>query len=158
MIPSVLLAASFQLRSLCSSHKFIAIQNLLMNISKIFNSLKIIHEEENNLENNWQRNLKTDRAMECIFWASGGKILRIFVLCANHGDDAFGSSRYVPVCQKIFWISRWRKLEIEGTVKKCFSLKHRLGKEEKDRSPWSPLAFSYPRRVVNYRWSKKITF
>ena len=66
--PSVLLAAFFQLRSFCSSHMFIAIQILFMNIYKFFK--KSSTRNKNNLEINLRRNLRTDRARECIFRAS----------------------------------------------------------------------------------------
>ena len=73
MIPSVLFAASFKLRSLRSSHKLIAIQIFLF---EYMNFLNIIHEEDffvkKSLENVLQRNLGTERAKECVFRVSGG--------------------------------------------------------------------------------------
>ena len=78
VIPSVLLllAASFMLRSICSSHNLIATQFFYLNIwifffnhpwKRIFRNLSL-----NNLENVLQRNLKTERARECIFSVFGG--------------------------------------------------------------------------------------
>ena len=69
VIPSVLLAASFQLRARHSSHRFIAIHILLMNIWILWKSSMM---NKNNLENNLERNLTTDWASECNFRASEG--------------------------------------------------------------------------------------
>ena len=56
--------------------------------SEYMNSLKIIHKEEyfvSNLVNVLQRNLRTDRARECIFRGFGGTILKMYLLRTNHG-------------------------------------------------------------------------
>ena len=74
-IPSALLAASFQHLSLFSPHKFIAI-HILIWIYKFLKNHPQTRESGNvdlsNLENVLQRNLRTSRAGECIFRASGG--------------------------------------------------------------------------------------
>ena len=56
-----------------------------------------------NLEYVLQRNLRADRARECVFTAIGGTILKIYLLGGNHGG-AFVDSIYVPVCPKKFGI------------------------------------------------------
>ena len=56
-----------------------------------------------NLENVLQRNLRADRARECIFRVFGGTILKVYPLDGNHGG-AFVNSIYVPVCPKKLWI------------------------------------------------------
>ena len=53
-----------------------------------------------NLVNALQRNLRTDRAWECIFRASGG---------ANFLASNLVGSMYVPVCPKKLWIHHCRR-------------------------------------------------
>ena len=67
VILSVLLAVSLDLRALHSSHRFIAIQILFINIWILWKSSI---SKINNLENNLERNLTTHRARECVFRAS----------------------------------------------------------------------------------------
>ena len=105
MIPSVLPAASFKIRSLLNSHKLTAIQILLFENK---NFLKIIHGRVfcnkslwlSNLENVLQRNLRTGGAFLEYLEV---QILKISPLCKNHGA-AFVGSMYVLVCRKILWI------------------------------------------------------
>ena len=71
MTPSKLLAVSFELRSLRSSHKFIAILVCTDEFFKNYPPKRIFRNESiSNLENVLQRNLRTDTAMECIFKVS----------------------------------------------------------------------------------------
>ena len=75
VIPSVLLAASLKLRSLRSPHKFIAIQMFYWNYEILKNHPRkrvFRNKSLDNLENVLQRNLRTDRASECIFRVSEG--------------------------------------------------------------------------------------
>ena len=52
-----------------------------------------------NLENVLQRNLRTNRAGECIFRASGGTSFKNFSVSRQH-SDAFVGSMYVPICSE----------------------------------------------------------
>ena len=81
-----------------------------------------------NLENVLQRNLRTDRARECIFRTSGGaQILKTYPVDVNHGGVVVGSM-YVMVCPKRLCIFLtvlpkyvhigWR---FEGTLKSSIS-------------------------------------
>ena len=71
MTPSKLLAVSFELRSLRSSHKFIAILVCTDEFFKNYPPKRIFRNESiSNLENVLQRNLRTDTARECIFKVS----------------------------------------------------------------------------------------
>ena len=71
------------------------------------NSLKFIQEEQclfcnvnfNNLENVLHRNLRANRARECIFRAIGGTILKMYLRSAKHGG-AFMVLIYVTVNPK----------------------------------------------------------
>ena len=61
-------------------------------LSEHMNSLKTIREEElfsnvnlSNLENVLQRNFRTNRARKCILGNLEAKILKIYLLDANHG-------------------------------------------------------------------------
>ena len=58
-----------------------------------------------NLENNLQRNFRTDRAQECIFRASGGAN---FLAQHKPGGTLVGSM-YVWVCPKKLWIHQCRR-------------------------------------------------
>ena len=102
VIPSALFAAPFKLRSFCSSHKLIAIQNFYLNEFFKNHPRKRLFRNESlcNLENVLQRNLRTDRAREYIFRVSGGINFENFSLSANHGG-AFMGSLCVPVCSII---------------------------------------------------------
>ena len=96
VIPSAPIAVSFQLRSLCSSHKFfIWIYDILKNEprSRVFHNVKPI-----NLDNVLQRNLWTGRAKECIFKAFEAHILKICLVNTNHCE--FVDLMYVLVCPK----------------------------------------------------------
>ena len=52
-----------------------------------------------NLENVLQKNLRANRALECIFRTFGGTVLKVYPLGGNHGG-AFVNSIYVPVYTK----------------------------------------------------------
>ena len=56
-----------------------------------------------NLENVLQRNLRTDRATDCIFWVFGGRNFEISPLVTNLGC-VFVDSMCVLVCPKKLWI------------------------------------------------------
>ena len=103
--PILLLAASFQLRSLCSSHKFIALQIFYLNIwiflknhpqRRVFHNINLCK-----LENVLQRNPRTQRARESVLRASGGTNLKIFLLGPDLGLV------YVLVSLKKLWIPHY---------------------------------------------------
>ena len=88
VIPSVLLVASFQLRSLSSSHKLIAIHIFYLNILIFENYPRTVSRNVklSNLENVLQRNLRTSRTRECSFRA--------------FSRHRFWNFSYLPVSQK----------------------------------------------------------
>ena len=71
VISSVLLASSFQLRLLCSSHKCIAIQIFIW-MYELFKYDIFDNVALSNLENALQTNLRTGRTREYILRVSGG--------------------------------------------------------------------------------------
>ena len=101
MIPSLLLAASFKLRSLCSSHDLIA-TNFLFDY---LDCQKIIHENVfynvslGNLENVLQKNLRKAESGNAFLEYLEAQILKIYLLGANHGNATVGSM-FVLVCPK----------------------------------------------------------
>ena len=133
MIPSVLLAASFKLRSLCSSHKLIAIRifHLNMNILKIILENVFCNETLSNLENFLQRNLTTERARKSIFWVSGGtnfgsfsRRLHGFEVCTSLPKKSLDTSllwfSYVFLCKKgtLAWN---RRLMLWTNTNSCYN-------------------------------------
>ena len=64
-----------------------------------------------NLENVLERNLRTDRARQCIFGASGGANF----LAQRKPGGTLVDSMYVPVCPKKLWrkLIRIRKILFE---------------------------------------------
>ena len=115
---SVLHIASFKLRLLRSSHKFVAIQILYLNIWIFKNhSWQIVfcNENLNNLENIFQRNLITDCARQCTFRVSGGTNFEnlpawhqpwchfhVFDLCTGLAKETLDMSLRMSLQQQIF--------------------------------------------------------
>ena len=106
------------LRSLCSSHKFVALQFFLflfpfyLLTMWIYEFLKNyprrgvfcnINLKYSNLENHLERHLRTDRTGECILEHLEAQIWKIFSLSDNHGG-AFVGLMYVPICPKKLWM------------------------------------------------------
>ena len=67
-----------------------------------------------------QRNLRANRARECIFRACGSTIFEKFFPCANHCDPFHGSMD-VPVCPKILWIRHCRVLNMPLELRDSFA-------------------------------------
>ena len=100
VIPSVLIATSFQHRLLRSSDKFIAINSHSHGLNIWILKKRFRNVNLSNLENIWQRKLRRDRARECIFRAFGGTNFVSFPLYASTIVVSFVFSIYVLVCQK----------------------------------------------------------
>ena len=67
---------------------------------KVFRNVNL-----SNLENVLQRNLRADRARECIFRASGGANF----LAQHRPGGTLVGLMYVPVCPKKLWIRHCRR-------------------------------------------------
>ena len=120
LIPSILLAASIQLRLLCSSNKFITIQIFYLNFlifeksstKKIFRNVKLSY-----LESVLRRNVRTDRARGCIFRASTSTNFEFFFfalhLSFSRQSDTPSQEQYNYVMDLILmlsvYISKWLK-------------------------------------------------
>ena len=111
-IPSVLLAASFQLRLLHRCHKFIALQFFITSLwaykflceymifLKTHPQRKVFHTVYlNNLENVFQRNLRTGRTRGWILRASGGTSFTCSVL-----------TMVVPLSVRCWFVGQPKKL------------------------------------------------
>ena len=107
VIPSVILAAFFQLRLLRNSHKFVAIQIFIW-LYKSFIKNSVSECKLQNLEMFYKEIYEQTGARKSIFQASGGTNFENFATWSNHGDIFMGSM-YAPVCPKKFWIHHWAK-------------------------------------------------
>ena len=109
VIPSVLLAASFQIALQLSqvySHtnlKTTCMYEFFKNHPRrgVFRNVNL-----SNLENVLQRNLRTERAGSAFLEHLEAQIWKVFLLSANLGGS-FVSSIYVSLCPKKLWIRQW---------------------------------------------------
>ena len=103
MIPSVLIAVSFQFRSLRSSHKFIAIKIFYLSIWVLFFFVLFLFGNVTEVIKNFLRRIYEQTGPGSAFVEHlEAQILKMYPLDANHGG-AFVDSIYVPVCQKKSW-------------------------------------------------------